>query len=180
MMRAREIAFWAIVAATAGVYATMLAWSIPAVSAEAGGRAIFDMRPGGYTFAEAKDFLAALTETGERIYRTIQLRLDIAYPALLAATVAWSILRLAPSSWGRTRLVLAAFAIPPMVFDYAENAMITRMLDAGADGVTAPMVRAASLFSRTKAASSTVALTILVALLLFWAVRRWRSAAKRA
>ena len=173
-----KLLFWIIVAATFGVYVAMIFWSIPAISRQAGGLAIFDMRPGGYTFDEARVFLAALTDDGRRIYTDVQQRLDIAYPALLAVTLGWSILRLAPRSWGLFRYLLAATAIPGMVFDYWENADVAAMLAAGPDGITSETVAAASLHSQIKAGASTVAMTILLALLVWWAFRRWR--AKRA
>jgi hypothetical protein len=173
-----SIPFWTLVAATLCVYAAMIFWSIPSITREADGLAIFDMRPGGYTFDEAKAFLAALSDDGRRFYGDVQQRLDIAYPALLAITLGWSILRLAPHSWGLFRYILAATAIPGMMFDYWENADVAAMLAAGPDEITPETVAAASLHSQIKAGASTVAMTILLALLVWWAFRRWR--AKRA
>lgn len=179
-MAARNLAFWTLVAATGGVYATMLAWSIPMISAEAGGLPVLDMRPGGYTFEAARTFLAALSESGRDFYLHVQLRLDIAYPALLAATLVWAIVRLAPARWGVMRFWLAVAALPGMAFDYAENFMIMRMLKAGADGLTPEMAATASFFSRAKAITTSIAFTLLLGLLVYWLFRLWRSAAKRA
>jgi hypothetical protein len=61
--------FWLVVAATLGVYLVMVLWSIPRISAEAGGLPVFDLRPGGYTFEEARAFLAALSPEGARSTR---------------------------------------------------------------------------------------------------------------
>ena len=58
-----------------------------------------------------------------------QQRLDIAYPALLAATLVMAILLLSPAGLGRWRWLLAATALPGMVFDYLENASVAAMLD---------------------------------------------------
>ncbi len=95
----RNFLFWLLV----GVYATMVVWSIPLLSKDAGGLEIFDMRSGGYSFEEARAVLAALSPEGVVFYETIQHRLDGIYPVLLAATLGWSILRLSPDSWGTFR-----------------------------------------------------------------------------
>jgi hypothetical protein len=164
--------FWLLFAVMLGDYLAMVLWSIPALSRDAGGLAVFDMRPGGYTFDEARAFLAALSPDGARFYANVQHRLDAAYPALLALTLGWAILRLAPARWGVWRYVLAATAIPGMVFDYLENADVAAMLKAGADGITPALVETASFHSRAKAAASTVSMTILLLLLAVWLFRR--------
>lgn len=100
----RKLAFWALFAVTMGVYGTMLPWSLPAVSAAAGGLMPFDMRPGGYDAGEARAFLAVLPPDGVVFYRDVQHRLDIAYSALLAATLFFAIAALMPrrfSAWCR-------------------------------------------------------------------------------
>jgi hypothetical protein len=171
--------FWLVVAATLGDYLVMVLWSIPRISAEAGGLPVFDLRPGGYTHEEARAFLAALSAEGTHFYANVQHRLDAAYPALLAVTLAWSILRLAPARWGVWRHLLAATAIPGMVFDYLENRDVARMLALGPDGIAPDLVRTASFHSQAKAATSSVAMTILLVLLALWAFRRWRAPHKK-
>lgn len=169
-----NVLFWLVVVITLGVYATMLFWSIPTLSQDAGGLAIFDMRPGGYSFEEARAILTVLSPEGVSFYKSVQHRLDALYPALLAITLGWSILRLSPVSWGIWRWVLAATAVPGMLFDYWENADVSFMLDLGPDGITPAIVEAASLHSRIKAGASTVAMTILVVLCVAWLIRRLR------
>jgi hypothetical protein len=168
-MTSRKI-FWLLVVATLGVYATMLLWSIPAISSEAGGLRIFDMRPAGYSFSEAHAFLSALTSEGERLYESIQLRLDIFYPAMLAVTAGWAMILLVPA-W-RWRPVLALVPVPGMVFDYLENGAVKSMLAAGADGLSPELVAQASMYSRMKAGTTTVSLVLLCLLLIFWAINR--------
>ncbi len=60
--------FWLLFAVMLGDYLAMVLWSIPALSRDAGGLAVFDMRPGGYSFDEARAFLAALSPDGARFY----------------------------------------------------------------------------------------------------------------
>ncbi len=107
-MTAPRLAFWLLFAATLGVYATMLGWTLPAISAAAGGLPAFDMRPGGYSFDEAKAFLAALSPEGKALYLDVQHKLDTAYPGLLAATLFFAIARWRRKSWGIWRWLLAA------------------------------------------------------------------------
>lgn len=166
--------FWLVFAAMLGVYLTMVIWSIPLISSQADGLPIFDMRPGGYTFDEAKTFLAALSPEGAKFYVNVQHRLDIVYPALLAITLFWAILRLTPVRWGRWRWLLAATAIPGSVFDYWENANVAFMLKMGPAGLTTDFVAAASFHSQAKAICSSVSMAILLVLLSMWAYRCWR------
>ncbi len=171
-MTAPRRAFWLLFAVTLAVYATMLVWTLPAISAAAGGLAPFDLRPSGYSFEEAKAFLAALSPEGTALYRDVQHRLDTAYPALLAATLFFAIAALTPTGWGRWRWVLALTAIPGALFDYLENAAVAVMLDAGADRLTPEMVATASRWTAWKATATTVAMTLLLVLLAAWGWRK--------
>ena len=168
--------FWAVVVATLAVYAAMLGWSIPAISDAAGGRAVFDMLPAGYSYAEAQAFLAALSPEGADFYLRVQHRLDLIYPALLAISTGWAMVRLAPHWRWRPALLLAP--IPGTVFDYLENRAVAAMLSAGADGLTPEMVAQASRFSQLKAIFSTLSLGLLLVLILAWTFRRWRARAR--
>lgn len=169
-MRPRIVAFWCLLAVTIGVYATMLVWTLPAISAAAGGLTPFDMQPGGYDLPAAQGFLAALTEDGRALYLGAQHRLDAAYPALLAATLIWSLawaFRWAPA-WARI-----ALAIPPVIgaaADYLENARVSGLLLA--EAVTADQVAAASQATIVKSSATTVAMLCLLAGLGLVAIRR--------
>ena len=169
--------FWIAFVAAMAVYATMLLWSLPKVASLAGGLPPFDMRPGGYTFDEAHEFLAALDPSGAAFYRDVQQRLDLAYPVLISATVFLGLAALAPASWGAARWLLACTALPIAPFDYLENAAVARMLALGKDGITPPVVEAASRWTVLKSASTTVAMSLLMLLFLLWLVRRMKSRA---
>src|SRR5690606_15213956 len=110
-------------------------WTLPTLSAAAGGLAPFDMRPGGYGFAEAAAFLGALSPDGRHFYETVQHRLDIAYPGLLALTLFLAIAAAAPRPLGLWRYALAAPAFGVAVFDWLENAAVAGMLRAGVEGL---------------------------------------------
>lgn len=170
-MRPGWRAYRLLLAVAMAVYFTMVLWSLPRIAAAAGGLVPFDLRPGGYTFAEAQAFVAVLDPGAVRFYLRVQHGLDTVYPPLLALVLGialWALLGRAPR-W----LKLAAMAAPGMgmVFDWVENARVAAMLRAGAQGITPEMVAAASGASRAKAAFSAAAMMLILALLL---VRGWR------
>lgn len=166
--------FWTLAAITLAVYLTMVLWSLPYISAEAGGLAPFDMRPTGYSFDDARTFLAALSDEGNTFYQTVQHRLDLFFPGLMAATLLLAIAALLPKRLGRWRYVIAAPVILTAVFDWSENLAVAGMLTAGAEGITEDMVRTASGWSKAKATASTVAYTALLVLLIWKGAAWWR------
>jgi hypothetical protein len=173
---ARRLSFWLLFAATLATYGAMLVWTLPAISAAAGGLAPFDMRPTGYSHDEARAFLMALSPEGKALYLDVQHKLDAAYPGLLAATLFFATAALAPKSWGLWRWVIALVAIPGAVFDYLENAAAAVMLLGGVDGLTEDTVAAASRWTTLKSWATTVAMTVLLVLL---AAQAWRVLAAR-
>ncbi len=172
-----RVGFWLTIVATAALYAAIIGWSAPYISAQAGGAAIFDLRPMGYSFEEAVAFLQGLNPDGARFYRAVQLRLDLFYPLLIAVTTGWALLWLMPPWRGRTFVVAAP--VLAMVFDYAENFFIHHMLLAGPEGLSPELVSRASLSSRLKAIFSTLSFSLLLIVVAFWAYRRfWQTARK--
>lgn len=172
MVRILPMVFWVSLVAAMAVYGVMLLWTLPAISQAAGGLMPFDMRPGGYTFAEAQAFLAALTPEGRHLYLTAQHRLDTAYPLLLAVALGSGLVWLAPAVLGRARWLLAILPVPGALFDYLENLMVGGMLRL--DGIDSEGVGAASLFTLLKSAFTGLAMTVFLALAVYAAVRRWR------
>lgn len=163
-----RLLFRVVVGATLALYALILLWSAPRIAAAAGGLPIFDLRPAGYSLDEARAFLAALDPAGRAFYRSVQLRLDAVYPVLFALTFAWAVLRMLPPGKGRGLMIL-----PPILaaaFDHVENALVARMLDAGAAGVAPDLVASASTATQLK--SALTSLTFL--LVLFAGLAAWR------
>ena len=178
-MTGKDRLFWFVVAVTLAVYCVMIFWSIPKISAQAGGLTVFDMRPGGYSLDEAKAFLAALSPEGAAFYANVQHKLDTAYPALLALTLGWAILRLAPANWGLWRWLLAATALPGMAFDYLENLDVSAMLKLGPNAIAPQLVEAASQNSQLKAVSTSISAAILLVLLGIRIIRLLRNRTRR-
>ena len=167
-----RIGFWAVIVATAAVYLVMVLWSLPKVSALAGGLMPFDLRPTGYSAADAKAFLAVLGDDGRAFYKGIQHRLDLAYPALMAATLALCFTRLVGARWLRT--ILIAAAIGAMLADYSENFLVGQMLDYPADSAPEALIARASVATVVKSALGGIAMTALVIALVAAGVRRFR------
>jgi hypothetical protein len=162
----RNLLFWLLVAATCAVYAAMALWSLPKIAGEAGGLMPFDLRPLGYAEAEARAFLAGLSDDGRASYLTVQHRLDFAFPALLAATLAWTAFRLPPPGWRAVRWVLIGAAVGGMVADYLENAAVAAMLSAAPEEVSAERIAAASRWTLLKSLGATVAMSLGAVLLV--------------
>ena len=154
--------YWAVVAVTVANYLTMVLWSLPLVSEMAGGGVPFDMRPGGYSFEEARVFLSAMSSEGREFYLNTQQLLDFFYPTLFAITVSIALIHLMPRYWG---WILALVAIAAGGFDHLENGAVAIMLGVTPDLVTEAMVSSASNWTLAKSISTTfVSIALLVVL----------------
>lgn len=167
-----RIAFWLVIAATLAVYLIMVVWSLPKVAEAAGGLAPFDVRPFGYSDSEARAFLAALGDTGRRFYADVQHRLDLAYPALMAASLWLCFGRLIGGRAVRWTLIVVALGA--MGADYAENFMVGQMLEFPSDSAPAGLIARASTATLVKSVLGAVALTALLVTLGVRLTERWR------
>jgi len=140
----------------------------------------FDMRPAGYSYADALALISALGEEGRRIYLMRQIPLDTLYPALLAISCASSLFWLSRSfgltgQWYRG---VAAAAYLAAIADYAENGLIVWMLNAGS-GLPETLVTAASLATLSKSILSTIVFATLLIALTEFAIRKIRRKIRR-
>jgi hypothetical protein len=156
------------------VYGTMVIWPLPRITAAADGLAPFDMRPLGNTFAEAQAFLRALSPEATAFYLNVQQKLDIAYPALLAATLFFAIAALLPHRLGVWRWLIALIAIPGSVFDYLENTAVSAMLVVGDEGLTPALVETANRWTVLKSGFSAIAIVTLVVLVVVKTIGKLR------
>ncbi len=154
--------YWVVVAATVTNYLIMVLWSLPLVSEMAGGGVPFDMRPGGYSLDDAREFLMAITDEGRDFYLNTQQYLDWFYPTFMAITIAIPLIHLVPRYWG---WALAALAIAAGVLDHLENSAVAVMLRVEPDALTNAMVSTASNWSLAKSISTTIALVALLLVL---------------
>jgi hypothetical protein len=108
------------------VYAVMMTVTIPAVTREAHGLPVFDLRPAGYTPADAQTLLSTMSAHGKWYYAHVQIPTDFVYPALLGLFGAFA------AAWLRHRIRFPRFLILvpflTTLFDYLENIGILRML----------------------------------------------------
>lgn len=167
-----KTAFWISFAAATVVYLIMVLWSLPAISQAAGGLVPFDMRPGGYSHAEARAFLAQLSDEGRLLYQGTQHWLDSAYPALLGLTLALGMMVIYGGIFGK---IGAALAVLVAVTDYLENAAVAVLLKADLGDVSEAMVAAASRWTVAKSGLSTVVFVALMVGALRVAWRRWKA-----
>lgn len=145
----------------------------------AGGLAPFDLRPFGYTPAEARALLYALSEIGRAYYADVQLQLDTAFPALYA--LSRGLLLLWVTAPGRTaerplplpaRLALLALPIATACFDYFENEGIAAMLAAGPQAGD-DLIERTSFWTRAKSLAGLATELVCVSLAAI-AYMRWR------
>jgi len=144
----------------------------------AGGAAPFDIRPLGYSFPEAHDFLASIGEQGRAYYLNPELVLDTVYPptyALSRVLALWWLTmpgRLSgdamPARW---RWTLVAIPIVMACLDCLENIGIASMLWTWPE-LSAGLVRATSLATRLKFIAGAFS-EIAMAALALAALVRW-------
>lgn len=132
----------------------------------------FDLRPAGYSQADAAVLLEALGEAGRQYYLTRQIPLDTLYPSLLAltliSTLRWRAVRFGPTLMTRTGGPLAILAA---AFDYLENLGISTMLLTGPESDPS-LINATSTATIMKSASTSVAiLAVITTLIPIWLQR---------
>ncbi|MDA5095520.1 hypothetical protein O2N63_15630 [Aliiroseovarius sp. KMU-50] len=141
------------------VYLAMVLWSLPIISGDAGGLMPFDLRPGGYSYDEAQEFLSALGPQGRTHYLGPQHWLDLFYPGLMALSLVLAYLILFARKWA---VLFSAVAVLAAVFDWAENSAVAEMLNAGVDGVSESLVGWASVLTILKSGAVTLAMLLLL------------------
>jgi len=157
------------------VWISMNFWTVPRIEEMSGGLRLFDMRYTGYSFTEAKDFIAAIGEQGVALYLGTQLWLDTIFPPLLALVLFLSYRSLFP---GLPGLIIGTASLTSIAVDYLENAAVAAMLQEGANGVTPEMAATASQWTTVKWSLALIGLvTLIVGIAL--RLRRWWFAAQQ-
>jgi hypothetical protein len=154
------------------IYIIMQIYSIPSVVHEAGGLLIFDMKPMGYTYEYAYNFLSHLSEKGYGMYKYVQLPLDILFPILNCLTGLCTftlLIRLYDKVKNKSELDMqssflkAPLALPliAMLSDYLENIMILVMLSYKS-AVPKGLVYVADIFTITKSMATSIFYIIIL------------------
>ncbi|MEZ5839365.1 MAG: hypothetical protein R3D02_02665 [Hyphomicrobiales bacterium] len=149
-------------------WAVMYFGTLPYIRADAGGLEPLELRLGGYTPDEARQFLVALGGEGRAFYRGVQLVVDAIFPLTYASTLSLGAFLLtigrlscrrvpaALCNWGPVVIAFAA-----MLLDYRENFLLIDMLDMQPDAVSDALAASASLMTRLKASLLAVLLAII-------------------
>jgi hypothetical protein len=167
------ILFWVSFLAVCAIYAIMVLWSLPKISAAAGGLAPFDMRPGGYSLEDARSFLSGLSEEGRAFYLSTQHRLDTVYPPLLGLTLALGLWIMSPTASLWLRLPLVALAMFGMLADLVENQLVAVLLSMPPGSVDAEPVMMASAATVIKSFLTTIAMSLLLVFTAVWGWAKW-------
>jgi hypothetical protein len=143
----------------------------------AGGAAPFDIRPAGYSDAEARAFLDAIGEAGRRYYASPELLLDMFYPPLYAVSRGLALWWLTVPGRGRAtpwplRLRYALIAVPLFMagLDVLENCCIAAMLWSWPD-LSPALVHVSSLATRAKIMAGVLTELLMAGLALMWLAR---------
>lgn len=169
----RTSLFWALFASTGVLYLVIVGWSLPRIASEAGGATPFDMRPMGYDFDEAQEFLAALSDVGRDYYLRTQHRLDWIYPAFLGATFALGYFLLFRRGF---LWLLIPLSICVVGFDWFENLAVAELLQANPNELEPGKVAEASRWSQLKSLATTLAWIVLLAGVILKLLRKRRGA----
>jgi hypothetical protein len=173
-----------LLAASGLLWAVMFFGPLAELSRLAGGAAPFDIRPAGYSFAEAQAFLAAIGSEGRRYYAFPELALDTLYPPLYALSrglALWWLtmpgrVRERPLAPGLRR-ALVAVPIAMATLDLIENSCIAIMLSTWPD-LSAHIVQASSLATRAKIVLGGLTEVLMAILAILWLARQalqWRA-----
>jgi hypothetical protein len=165
--------YWILFAITLSVYGAMAIWTLPGITAAAGGLAPFDLRLRGYTPDEAHAFLGALNLQGRVLYLGPQYVLDMFYPALLAIVLGGAVVRLVkskPLKWALLAVIAAG-----MIADYTENSLVAALLKSP-DPVIDAAVLMASRATVIKAAMTGLAMTAVIIALVVALITNRRNA----
>lgn len=162
-------AYWLCVLAALSVYAAMVLWTLPTIAREAGGLPAFDLRPFGYSEAEARAFLTALSAEGRALYTGPQRVLDLFYPALLGISLIGPVLWLVQS--GLWRAVFIGVILSATASDYLENYLVAGLL---AGDIQAHAIFAASRMTMLKSALDSCAFVIVLVLSTRAGLKKWK------
>lgn len=162
-MRPARLCLLTLLVATLGV-SIWVFWLHAAHLQSDGGLRSFDSRVGGYTLADARDYLAGLDPGGYALYQGLARWLDLLFPALLGLSMGVFYWRVTSYLNQWSRLVLLLFPSGYVLMDLCENALIQEMLAHTAAHLDPETVSLASHFTITKFVL--LAVSLLAGLLL--------------
>jgi hypothetical protein len=167
----------ALLVASGLIWAVMFFGPLAHLTRLAGGLTPFDIRPRGYSYAEARAFLEAIGEQGRRNYAIPELVIDTFYPPLYAVSRGLALWWLTMPGRVRERPVpqkvrYALVAVPVLMasLDLVENGCIGVMLWTWPD-LSHGLVEVSSLATRVKIMAGVLTEALMGALAVIWLMR---------
>jgi hypothetical protein len=168
-----------VTALMVAVWLIMLGVTMPHLEALTGGLKVFDMRPTGYSFEEAKAILEGLGEAGRLYYANVQQGLDCVFPALIFLMVSgWQLLLARKFAMRGLRLpvwlvvLLLAINLAGAIADYTENSAVRAMLLVAPETITEGQVAVANAATIAKSLFNTLSYLLLLAMAGYYFFRR--------
>ncbi|MGB7318130.1 MAG: hypothetical protein WBC85_09215 [Planktotalea sp.] len=162
--RARYVLFAAL-----GLFAALNVLQVFAFGAPFGDSAALDLRMTGYTAGQARGFLEAIGEDGQRIFFGVFRWLDTLFPPLLAVSLVILFRHIRPR---RNGVIIGLYALLPLAYlvaDLTENTFLKKLrIEEGFDIA----VRFANEATILKYSVLGVALLTLV---IFWVLERGKT-----
>jgi hypothetical protein len=166
-----------LLAASALLWAVMFFGPLAHLTHLAGGLTPFDIRPKGYSYADARAFLEGIGEQGRRYYASPELVIDTFYPPLYALSRGLALWWLTmPGRVSEAPLPLkvryALIAVPILMasLDLFENGCIAVMLWTWPD-LSHGLVEISSLATRAKIIAGVLTEALMGALAVIWLMR---------
>jgi len=159
------------------LWAVMFFGPLAHLSRLSGGMTPFDIRPWGYSYAEARAFLEAIGAEGRAYYASPELILDAFYPPLYAVSRGLALWWLTmPGRIGKAPVPLkvrwALIAVPILMatLDVIENGCIAMMLWTWPH-LSNGVVEISSLATQVKIISGALTETLMAGLAVVWLAR---------
>ncbi len=167
----------ALLVASGLLWAVMFFGPLAHLTHLAGGLIPFDIRPRGYSYAEARAFLEAIGEQGRRYHAIPELVIDTFYPPLYAVSRGLALWWLTMPGRVRdgplllkVRYALVAVPILMASLDLVENGCIVVMLWTWPD-LSPDVVEVSSVATRVKIVAGALTEALMGALAVIWLMR---------
>lgn len=165
-----RVLFWSLAALMAADYVYLVFFIEPALAAEAGGLVLFDLRPGGYSPAEALAYLEALSTAGRNLYLNRWFPADMLFLLLLSLFFFFALRHLNRAQPAFIQMLGRVLTIGYAAFDIVENRRVRAMILEGALMLDEQQALIANTMTRFKF----ILFFALVLLLLMSLWRAWR------
>ena len=171
----------ALLVASGLLWAVLFFGTLAHLSELANGISPFDIRPGGYSYEDAVNFLSSIGEQGRRYYAFPQLTVDMVYPPLYVVSRGLALWWLTmPGQVHAAPLPLhwryGLIAVPAIVasLDIIENSCIAVMLWSWPD-LSRSLVDISSWATRLKIVFGATTELVMAVLFVFWVRRKFRT-----